>query len=154
MATNVFEKLGRSIIESAFEGSYEEIGRQSLQGGGPQSNPTLGVLDNLNERIAREQILPRITDEVIAEHKEQPIGRHSDDLQRVLHYFRRQPLAGKYVIVETERNEEWCLGKLSGERGEPPDIMRNTTFDSLGAAQHAVFTRRVEELRSELEGSG
>lgn len=151
MATNVFEKLGRIIVESAFEGSYEEIGRQSLQAGGPQDNPTLEVLDNLNERIAREQILPRITEEVISEHREHPIGQHSDDLQRVLHYFRRQALPEKYAIIEIDRNEEWCLGKLSGERGEPPNVMRDTSFDSLEAAQHAVFTRRVEELRSKFE---
>lgn len=149
MSTNAFEKLGRSVVESAYKDLYEEIGRQALHGGGPGTDPTIDVLDKLDERIAREQILPRIDDELIQEHEGQPIGQHSDDLQRVLHYFRRQPPHGKYIIAEVERNEEWCLGVLSGERGEPPELLRDTTFESLEAAQHAVFTRRVEELQSE-----
>lgn len=151
MTINAFEKLGRSIIESAYEGLYEEIGRQSLSKGGPGSDPTTEVLDKLDDRIVREQILPRISEDIIREHQDQPIGQHSDDLQRILHYFRRQPPKGKYVTIEVERNEEWCLGILSGERGEPPELLQDTTFESLEAAQHAVFTRRIEELQSDYE---
>jgi len=50
----------------------------------------------------RERLRALITDELIAEHKENPLGfrgHHSPDLQFVLNYFRRSPQAGKYIIV-------------------------------------------------------
>lgn len=148
MSSEVFEKIGRSVVESAYEEIYEEIGRQAIHGGGPGGDPTVEVVEQLDERIAREQILPRIDDDLIQEHKEDPVGQHSDDLQRVLHYFRRQPLDEKYVIVETERNEEWNIGLLSGERGNSPKLLEEDAFDSLEEAEHAVFLRRIEELQA------
>ena len=66
----------------------------------------------------RERIRALITDELIAEHAARPLGQHSDALERVLQYFRRQPQAGKYVIVMTEPWAEFKIGVLSGVRGD------------------------------------
>lgn len=129
---------------------YEQLGQQVLHAGGPATWAGQSAFADLSERFAREKILPRIDDELIAEHEDNPIGQHSDDLQRVLHYFRRQPNEGKYVVVETERSEEWAIGKLSGTRTEPPTIL-DDRFDSVEAASHEIFLRRVAELREQFE---
>lgn len=152
MATDsTHEELGRQLVEQAYEDLFEEIGRRALHAGGPASSAADEAFRQIDERIARNDVLPRIDEELIAEHEDNPIGQHSDDLQRVLTYFRRRGLEGKYVIVETERNETWCLGRLSGERGVGPEVLRDEEFDSPEAAEHAIFRRRVETLRERFE---
>lgn len=149
MSSEIFEKIGRAVVEDAYEGLYEELGKLAIHGAGPQNDPALETAAFLDERIAKNQILPRITDDLIEEHKNNPLSEHSDDLQRVLHYFQRQPVPDKYVIIETDRDATWKLGKLSGDRGEPPEILDTETYKSLEAAQHAVFVKRVDELRDQ-----
>jgi branched-chain amino acid transport system permease protein len=157
----VYAKLGHDLVErvdghetvaTAFETDtldaeiYEQLGQQVLHAGGPATAPGQAAFADLSERFAKEEILPRIDDDLVAEHEANPIGQHSDDLQRVLHYFRRQPNEGKYVVVETERSEEWAIGELSGKRTEAPEIL-DDRFSSVEAAEHEIFRRRVEEFR-------
>jgi hypothetical protein len=68
----------------------------------------------------RERLRALITDELIAEHKENPLGfrgHHSPDLQFVLNYFRRSPQAGKYIIVASVPWQEYRIGVLSASVG-------------------------------------
>jgi branched-chain amino acid transport system permease protein len=95
----------------------------------------------------REKIKALITDELIAEHEAKPLGQHSDALERVLQYFRRQPAAGKYLIVATKPWGEYRIGVLSGVRGQPPAIVDDETFASEDEALHGIFLRRVRDLR-------
>ncbi|RBI59831.1 inner-membrane translocator [halophilic archaeon] len=111
--------------------------------------PAQEAYEDLDRTIAKEEILPRIDDEVIAEHENNPIGQHSDDLERILTYFRRQPVEDKYVLVETEKDEEWRIGKTPGIRGETPEIVDEQTFDSQEEAEHGLFLKRIENLREE-----
>lgn len=143
----VAEEFGTDRLESDI---YEQLGQQVLHAGGPATQAGQAAYADLSERFAREEILPRIDEDLIAEHAENPIGQHSDDLQRVLHYFRRQPNEGKYVVVETERSEEWAIGELSGTRTEAPEIL-DERFSSVEATTHEIFRRRVAELRDTFE---
>jgi len=95
----------------------------------------------------RERIKALITDELIAEHAAKPLGQHSDALERVLQYFRRQPHAGKYIIVATKPWGEYRIGVLSGQRGQPPAILDDETFSNEEEATHGIFLRRVRDLR-------
>jgi hypothetical protein len=94
----------------------------------------------------RERIKALITDELITEHAARPLGQHSDALERVVQYFRRQPGAGKYIIVATEAWGEYRIGVLSGERGQVPEILGDATFATEEAAMHGIFLRRVSDL--------
>jgi hypothetical protein len=94
----------------------------------------------------RERIKALITDELIAEHAARPLGQHSDALERVVQYFRRQPGAGKYIIVATEAWGEYRIGVLSGERGQVPEILGDATFGTEEEAMHGIFLRRVADL--------
>ena len=95
----------------------------------------------------RARMRALITDELIAEHARSPLGQHSDALERVLAYFRRQPQAGKQVVVATKPWEEYRIAALTGVRGEPATIVDDEVFPTEEAAMHGVFLRRVQGLR-------
>jgi branched-chain amino acid transport system permease protein len=98
------------------------------------------------DRKQRERIRELVTDELVEEHARKPLGQHSDALERVLAYFRRQPNAGKYVIVATEPWREYRIAVLSGERGVLPTIAEDEAFATEEAAMHGVFLRRLRDL--------
>ncbi|SFO87051.1 hypothetical protein K8Z49_16070 [Actinomadura madurae] len=97
----------------------------------------------------RRMIRSLITDELIEEHCKRPLGQHSDDLERVLQYFRRQPQAGKYIGVMTRPWAEYRIGVLSGVRGQPAKILDDETFPTEEAVLHGIFLRRVRDLKGE-----
>ncbi|MFC5996230.1 hypothetical protein ACFQE5_18655 [Pseudonocardia hispaniensis] len=88
-----------------------------------------------------------LTDDLIAEHAANPAGPHSDALQRVLRYLRRAPIPGKYVIVAVEPWKEYRIGVLTGVRGEAPEVLDDGPFSTEEEALHAVFRKRVDDLR-------
>jgi branched-chain amino acid transport system permease protein len=88
-----------------------------------------------------------ITDELIEEHRQKPLGQHSDDLERVLQYFRRQPQEGKYIGVMTKPWSEYRIGVLSGVRGRPAEILDDEVFPTEDAVRHGIFLRRVRDLK-------
>jgi branched-chain amino acid transport system permease protein len=95
----------------------------------------------------RERIKALVTDDLIEEHRRKPLGQHSDALERVLNYLRRQPQPGKYVIVAIRPWEEYRIGVLSGVRGTPARILEDSdTFASEEEAMHGVFVRRIRDL--------
>jgi len=98
------------------------------------------------DRKQRERIRALVTDELVEEHARKPLGQHSDALERVLSYFRRQPNAGKYIIVATEPWREYRIAVLSGERGVVPGVVEDETFATEEAAMHGVFLRRLRDL--------
>ena len=98
------------------------------------------------DRKQRERIRELVTDELVEEHARMPLGQHSDALERILAYFRRQPNAGKYVVVAAEPWQEYRIAVLSGRRGELPRLLDDETFTSEEAAMHGVFLRRIRDL--------
>jgi len=100
------------------------------------------------ERRLRPKIRALLTEELIAEHAAKPLGPHSDDLQRVMNYFRRQPQPGKYILVAIKPWEEYRIGTLSGQRGKVVKILGDATFASEEEGLHGIFLRRVADLRA------
>ena len=100
------------------------------------------------ERRLRPKIRALLTDDLIAEHEAKPLGPHSDDLQRVMNYFRRQPQPGKYILVATKPWQEYRIGTLSGVRGEVVKLLGSEKFASEEAGLHGIFLQRVADLRA------
>jgi hypothetical protein len=98
------------------------------------------------EARVRAAIRPLLTKKLIAEHKCNPLGDHSDSLKRVLNYLRRSTTLTPYVVVCTEPFREWRLARLSRERGKAPAFIDAPNYDSEEKAMHALFLKRVEEL--------
>ena len=63
-------------------------------------------------------------------------------MMRLLNRLRWQPLAGKHVIVCTERHREWVLGRLGAARGDPVTLLSETVFTNRADAEWAVFKLR------------
>jgi hypothetical protein len=102
------------------------------------------------DRRRRPEIERLLTDDVIAEHEANPLGYrdfHSWELQRVLNYFRAQPVLGKYFVYASKPWEEYRIAVVVG-RGEPPAILSEPVFVTEEEAMHGVFMRRVADLRA------
>ena len=110
-----------------------------------ESDRSLLVYARWNART-KESLRSLITDGLIAEHRGQPRGQHSDALARVLNYFRRAPLTRKYVVLCTTPYAEWKIAELSGVRGDPPRVIDDRSFASEAEALHAVFLQRIDDL--------
>jgi hypothetical protein len=100
-----------------------------------------------DDRLFEERVRPLITPEVIDEHRRTPIGKHSDELERILLHLRRHgnQMKGKRLIVCTKLHEEWCIGTHSGVRGVPPTVNREECYSSRLAAEHGLFLRRLRD---------
>ena len=79
---------------------------------------------------------------LVKEFRDNPVGHHSTNLQRVLNVLRGEPLKGKYVLVCTKPHEEWQLAILSGERGKPVRLVTGKYYRSLEEAEWDVFKLR------------
>ena len=103
----------------------------------------------LNDRRSVE-IRSLLTDEVIAEHKANPLGYrgfHSPTLQRVLNYFRAQSVLGKYFVYASEPWRQYRIALVT-DRGRPPEVLDEPVFASEEEAMHGVFMKRCDELRA------
>jgi branched-chain amino acid transport system permease protein len=94
----------------------------------------------------REAIRPLLTKRIIAEHKRDPLGNHSDALKRVLNLIRRTAPNGKYLLVCTRPFAEWRIARTSKVRGQAPMFVDERSFNSEAKAMHALFLMRLEEL--------
>ncbi len=111
------------------------------------------------DRVYRERFEGRlrahlrtlITPALIEEYRASPLGQHSDDLERVLNYFRRAPFEGKYVLFELEANRAYKIVTTTGADGGLPEDVDGTIYTDKNEALHAVFLKRVAAL---MEGGG
>lgn len=96
----------------------------------------------------RARLRPLVTDALIAEHAARPLGPHSDALARLLNYFRRAPIPGKYVVITAQPWREYRIGVLPGGRGQDVTLLDDEVHPTEEAALHAIFLRRVQDLRT------
>ncbi|MGG1661298.1 hypothetical protein [Brevibacillus sp. NRS-1366] len=117
-----------------------------------QKTKDKAVYMDIDKRIFETTIKPLITKELVAEHRVKPIGKHSENLGLVLRYFRRhhEQLEGKYVVVCTKPEKEWHLGEYPDDRGKRPTIFWDESFDSIEAAEHGLFLKRLRKYGVEV----
>lgn len=102
------------------------------------------VYEHFNAKT-RDYLKSVIDAELIEEHRQQPVGRHSEPLERLLAYFRRLPLSEQYA-VKRETEGGFRIVRLSGLRGTPPSAVDDIHHETLPAAYHAIFLRQIDEL--------
>ena len=107
----------------------------------------LVVWQRFNER-RRAEMRELITDELVEEHRRKPRGRHSDALDRVLRFFRVQPIPGKEIVIESVPFREYHMGVMTGVPGRPAEVLEGT-YGSYEETLHAIFVRRVARLLEE-----
>ncbi len=100
------------------------------------------VYEQFNEAM-KQSIRALITEDLIDEYRRQPLGQHSDGLERVLNFFRRPPRYGLYARVACR---EFQVIRLPITPGAPPMLVDETVYTDESAAQHAVFLCHVADL--------
>jgi branched-chain amino acid transport system permease protein len=98
------------------------------------------------DKVQRDYLKGLITPEAIEEHRRQPLGQHSEGLERVLVYFRRAKLEDKYALHSAGPHGPYKIIALSGLRGVSPRLVDDREFATPDEAYHAVFMRRVHDL--------
>jgi hypothetical protein len=100
----------------------------------------------VERHIFETDVKPRVTQAIIDEHRQRPIGKHTDELERVLIYLRRHHLEmpGKYILVCTKPHEEWRIATLSGNPGVPPQLLGDS-FPDRYEAEHGLFLKRLAD---------
>ena len=99
-----------------------------------------------NARL-RQELKALITDALIEDHRATPHSRRSDNLERVLNYFRAAPTAEKYAVLMVKPFAEYRIVAMSGRRGVPPRMVDDQVFTTPEAADHGVFLKRVQDLQ-------
>lgn len=97
--------------------------------------------DTMTRRYLRDLVTPAL----IEEHRLKPVGRHGEALGRVLAYFRRLPAAGQYLL-RREPDGRYRIVAMPTERGARPRDVDGEAFDTLEAAYHGVFLRKIKDL--------
>jgi hypothetical protein len=87
--------------------------------------------------------------ELAAEFRGNPFGRHSEDLQTLLHTMRSAPVSGKHFLFMSDTNREWVLGRYSTDSPPAPVIDWSVRFDDLEDAEWYVFRVRWNEMYGE-----
>jgi len=99
------------------------------------------------DKRLRDRLKALITPELIEEHRQKPLGQHSDALSRVLNYFRRGEVADKYAIMRQPGEfHAYKILAFSGQRGAPPRLVDDRIYTDINEAYHAVFLLRVNDL--------
>lgn len=79
------------------------------------------------------------------EFKARPLGPHSPDLQKVLKILRWNPVEGRVVALQPERDGSWYLARLTGPKGHPIEVFRQRAYATLLEAYWALFRRGWED---------
>ena len=98
------------------------------------------------DKNQRDFLKTLVTDEVITEFKNKPLGQHSEALERLLTYFRRQPMVDKYAIKCVEPFKAYQIVALSGMPGVAPRLVEDKVYPNREEAYVGVFTRRIQDL--------
>jgi hypothetical protein len=79
---------------------------------------------------------------LVDEFRARPLGRHSPDLQELLNSFRAEPLPGKPFLYMVKQHQRWALAHFNSEGPLGFAVDFETTFDTIEAAEWAVFRQR------------
>ena len=80
--------------------------------------------------------------DLVEEFRKTPVGHHSPELQKLMNRLRVEHFPGKHVLICTKPFEEWRLARLSGVRGEAPEVVEGVVYTSIDEAEWAVFKIR------------
>ncbi len=98
------------------------------------------------DKMQRDYLKRLVCPEVIEEHRRKPLGQHSEALERLLLYFRRAPMDDKYALHRAGPDGPYKIIAFSGARGVAPRVVEDREYETVEAAYHGVFMRRVHDL--------
>ena len=136
----------RNKKKSEFRSTRSEKGGEMLPEEATETADKDQIYFRRFDKMQRDYLKALIDDDVIEEHRRRPLGQHSEQLERLLVYFRRAGQVDKYAITMTKPFKEYRIVALSGQRGVAPRLVDDKIYTSENEAYHAVFLRRVQDL--------
>lgn len=99
------------------------------------------------DKMQRSFLKTLVSEELIEEHRKQPLGQHSEPLERLLLHFRCAPQKDKYAVRRDRGTGSYHLIRLPGDRESSKDVVEEEgVYSTPEEAYHEVFVRRVSEL--------
>lgn len=136
----------RAKKRGEWRASRTEKGGEALPEEATEVNDKDSLYFRRFDKMQRDYLKELISPEIIEEHRRQPLGQHSEALERVLLYFRRAKMDDKYALHAASPNGPYKIIAFSGVRGVSPRLVDDREFGSLDEAYHGVFMRRVHDL--------
>lgn len=96
---------------------------------------------------ALDQARSMVSDDLIAEFNERPIGQHSDGLERLLTWLRMVALLERDVLIVLE-DGSYAIGRIPANRGGVTRVVDEFRSYSHLDAEREVFRRRIAALQS------
>ena len=100
------------------------------------------------ERQFRDATVDASRHDLVEEFRRRPLGPYGAELQELLFVLRTQDRDGRYVLLVRSPRERWAIGRARG-RGAPLEQVLDAEFDSLEAAEWAVFALRWRDHTGE-----
>lgn len=92
----------------------------------------------------RSRLREQLSDELVAQYRQNLTGPHSDALMRLLVYFGS---LGAYALYSPVPLREFVILRLPGGPGLPPEPVDARVFDREDDARVAMFLLQVADLR-------
>jgi branched-chain amino acid transport system permease protein len=100
------------------------------------------VRARFNDKL-RVELRRHVTEDLIEEHRRQPLGQHSDGLERLLVFLHQAP---RYALYSRRACREYQIVRLPVTPGARPEPLDDTVYTDKNAALHAVFLRHLEDF--------
>jgi N,N-dimethylformamidase len=84
------------------------------------------------------------------EYKANPAGPHGAELQKLLKLLRWEKIAGRFIVVQIERDGKWFLARTTGPKGSPVELFKSRGYATLGEAHWALFRKRWEAATGQI----
>ena len=97
------------------------------------------------DRMTRAYLLTVISDDLVEEHRRNPMGHYSEPLARLLAWCQRRPLSEQYA-VKAEPDGTFRIVSMTGRRGARPTYVGEARFASPEQARHGVLLRHITDL--------
>lgn len=90
-----------------------------------------------------------VTPELIEEHRTNPFGRHSPELDMVLTFLRSDWVQShpRLVVVTLTPEKEWAIGEHPRQPGVTVRV-RPETYESVDEIEHAIFLERLKVVQA------
>ena len=95
-------------------------------------------------RMQESYLRTLVNDAIIAEHRRQPLGHHSEPLERILMHFRRAA-ANKYAL-KRDTDGGYHIVSLSGVRGVRPSPVAGAAYKTIEEAYHGLFLKQLDDM--------
>ena len=98
------------------------------------------------DEMQRNFLKTLVSDEIIEEHRNKPLGQHSEALERILLYFRRVSKVDQLAIKRDALSDTFKIVAFSGVRGTPPRLVEDEEYATIEEAYHGIFLKQLNEL--------